>query len=94
MSRVGKKPIQIPDKVKIKIDSGKIFVEGPKGKLDWSIPSNVEAQVSDSNVVVKRLKEDKNDLDFGGHYCLRQHIVNLHLPRLVGHLGNMLYCLG
>jgi len=60
MSLIGKKPIQIPDKVKIKIESGKVFVEGPKGKLDWSLPSGVEVQVNGSSIVVKRLSEDKN----------------------------------
>jgi large subunit ribosomal protein L6 len=75
MSLIGKKPIKIPDKVKIKIESGKIFVEGPKGKLDWSLPPAVEAQVSDSNVIVKRLKEDK--IAFAMHGLARAYINNM-----------------
>ena len=45
MSLIGKKPISIPDKVKIKIESGRVFVEGPKGKLDWALPPFVEVKI-------------------------------------------------
>ena len=75
MSLIGKKPIQIPDKVKIKIDSGKVFVEGPKGKLDWSMPSDVEAQIDNSNIIVKRLKENKSA--FAMHGLARAYINNM-----------------
>ena len=59
MSLIGKKPISIPDKVKIRVESGKVFVEGPKGKLDWVLPSYVEVKIDNSSILVKRLKEDK-----------------------------------
>ncbi len=35
MSRIGKKPVEIPDKVKVQIADRTITVEGPLGKLDW-----------------------------------------------------------
>lgn len=75
MSLIGKKPIQISDKVKIKVDSGKIFVEGPKGKLDWELPAEVEVQITDSNLIVKRLKEDKTA--FAMHGLARACINNM-----------------
>jgi len=59
MSLIGKKPIKLPDKVKIKVESGKVFVEGPKGKLEWNLPSDVELQIENSSIVVKRLAETK-----------------------------------
>lgn len=59
MSRIGKRPIQVPDKIKVKVESGKIFAEGPKGKLDWVLPSSVEIQVNGSELIVKKLKDDK-----------------------------------
>ena len=34
MSRIGKQPIIIPAGVKVRVADGKVFVEGPKGKLD------------------------------------------------------------
>ena len=75
MSLIGKKPIQIPDKVKVRIDSGKVFAEGPKGKLDWNLPSNVELKIDNSNVIVKRLKEDKSA--FAMHGLTRAYINNM-----------------
>ena len=33
MSRIGNKPIEIPEKVEIKIENNKIIVKGPKGEL-------------------------------------------------------------
>jgi len=75
MSLIGKKPIQIPDKVKIKIESGKFYVEGPKGKLDWEMPSDVEVQTGDSGVIVKRLKDSKSA--FAMHGLARACINNM-----------------
>src|SRR3989338_2858249 len=75
MSLIGKKPIQIPDKVKVKIDAGKIFVEGPKGKLDWDLPSDIEVKIDNSSITVKRLKEDKPA--FAKHGLTRAYINNM-----------------
>jgi large subunit ribosomal protein L6 len=75
MSLIGKKPIIIPDKVKIKIESGKVFVEGPKGKLEWTLPQGVEVLVDGSNIVVKRSREDK--IAFAMHGLTRACVNNL-----------------
>ena len=37
MSRIGKQPIAIPAKVKVDVKGSKVFVEGPKGKLDLTV---------------------------------------------------------
>ena len=36
MSRIGKKPVPVPEKVKVSVSGNQIGVEGPLGKLDWS----------------------------------------------------------
>ena len=41
MSRIGKQSIDIPEKVKVKLDGQKIFVDGPKGSLTRILPSLV-----------------------------------------------------
>jgi len=41
MSRIGKQSIVIPEKVKIKLDGQKVFVDGPKGSLSRILPSLV-----------------------------------------------------
>ena len=39
MSRIGKQYISIPDKVNIRLEGQKVFVDGPKGKLTRILPS-------------------------------------------------------
>ena len=53
MSKIGKKPIPIPEKVEVKVDSGFISVKGPKGELRKPISKNVSVSIEGSNVVIK-----------------------------------------
>lgn len=58
MSRIGKKLIDLPDKVKISISGdGLVNVEGPKGKLHWTLPKEIQARLQDKTVVVERSGE-------------------------------------
>lgn len=57
MSRVGLKPISLPEKVSVKVDSGKVLVEGPKGKLDLNLPSGINVKSEEGNVIVGRASE-------------------------------------
>ncbi|MDP2921074.1 MAG: 50S ribosomal protein L6 [Candidatus Omnitrophota bacterium] len=75
MSLIGKKPIQIPDKVKIKIDAGRVYVEGPKGKLEWGLPQDITVTVDNSSVSVKRSKEGK--IASSMHGLARAYINNM-----------------
>lgn len=54
MSRVGVKPIALPDKVALKVDGRKVFVEGPKGKLEFDLPQGVDVSNDDGSVAVTR----------------------------------------
>lgn len=54
MSRIGKLPVQIPAKVKVEVKNQKVFVEGPKGKLDFALPKRTIAKVDGDKVVVDR----------------------------------------
>jgi large subunit ribosomal protein L6 len=58
MSRIGKQPITIPAKVKVDIKGSKVFVEGPKGKLDMQIPPHTSLKVEGSNITVSRDGDD------------------------------------
>lgn len=61
MSRIGNKIVDIPDKVKVNIGSdGAVAVEGPKGKLSWNLPRNIQASVSDNKVSVVRDAETRS----------------------------------
>lgn len=58
MSRIGKIPVAIPPKVKVEVKGRKVFVEGPKGKLDLEIPRRANAKVEKDAVVVTREGDD------------------------------------
>ncbi|MEW5906597.1 MAG: 50S ribosomal protein L6 [Elusimicrobiota bacterium] len=52
MSRIGKKPIALPDKVKAKVENRTVLVEGPLGKLSYALPEGINAEVKDSKLTV------------------------------------------
>ena len=58
MSRIGKQPIAIPPKVKVEVKGQQVFVEGPKGKLNWQLPRRTSLKVENGKVVVSRQGED------------------------------------
>ena len=61
MSRIGNKAVEIPAKVKVDIDnSGKVAVEGPKGKLDWKPPRGITAKVADNQISLVRDAETRS----------------------------------
>lgn len=57
MSRVGRRPIAVPDTVTVRIDGQAVKVEGPKGALSHVLPAGIQAQVADQVVTVQRLEE-------------------------------------
>lgn len=54
MSRIGKVPVVIPAKVKVEIKGSQVKVEGPKGKLEWTLPKSASAKVEGGEIVVSR----------------------------------------
>lgn len=52
MSRIGKQPVQIPEKVKIDIKGTTVSVEGPKGKVSKIFAPVVKIEKKDNSVVV------------------------------------------
>lgn len=58
MSRIGKLPVAVPPKVKVEVKGQKVFVEGPKGKLDFDLPRRTSAKLEGGNIVVSRDGED------------------------------------
>ena len=57
MSRVGLKPISLPDKVAVTLDGRTVIVAGPKGKLDFNLPDGISLKNEDGNVIVSRATE-------------------------------------
>jgi large subunit ribosomal protein L6 len=59
MSRIGKRPIPIPQKVTVTIDGQHVAVKGPKGELSRTLPSEVEVVQEESNLLVNRRNESR-----------------------------------
>ena len=58
MSRIGKQPIVIPPKVKVEVKGQQVFVEGPKGKLNWQLPRRTGVKVDNGKVLISREGDD------------------------------------
>ena len=61
MSKIGKKPIQIPKDTKVKVESGKLILTGPKGSRELSLNDKIfSASISkDSNLILKLIKKNE-----------------------------------
>ena len=59
MSRIGQMPIEVPANVEVNLDGSRISVEGPKGKLDWTIPDGSKVRKEDGRLEVERLSNQK-----------------------------------
>jgi large subunit ribosomal protein L6 len=59
MSRIGRKPIDIPDGVTIEIKNGLVQVKGPKGVLCYQINPNLSIDQEDRKLIINRKSEDK-----------------------------------
>lgn len=57
MSRIGNKPITLPDKVEVKISGKQVSVKGSKATLEHTLPELISAKVDDNTLTVSR----KND---------------------------------
>ncbi len=51
MSRIGKRPISIPDKVTVAIAGQQVTVKGPKGELQRAVPELIEVRQEDNNTL-------------------------------------------
>jgi large subunit ribosomal protein L6 len=58
MSRIGKQPVSIPDKVKVEVKGHTVNVEGPKGKIAKSFAPVVNITVADKKVTVSPSADD------------------------------------
>lgn len=67
MSRIGKAPIQVPDKVKVDVqENNHVVVEGPKGKLAQTLSPGMEISLEDGVLTVKRPSDSRDDRSLHG----------------------------
>jgi large subunit ribosomal protein L6 len=59
MSRIGKKPLPLPEKVKFSVAGSKVTIEGPKGKLEREFPAGISFTQEGSTLLVGRDAETR-----------------------------------
>ena len=66
MSRIGNKPINVPDGVEVKIDGHHITVKGPKGTLERDIHKNMTVALNDKVITVTRPNDEPENRSLHG----------------------------
>src|SRR6266446_4132280 len=61
MSRIGKRPIEVPAGVMVSIDPGRVMVSGPKGELHQVVPLRMSIVQEESVITVTRPTERGDD---------------------------------
>jgi large subunit ribosomal protein L6 len=61
MSRVGRKPIAVPNGVDVKIDGGIVTVKGPRGELSMPVRGEMVVRQEDANLVVERPNDERHN---------------------------------
>ena len=61
MSRVGRKPIEVPKNVKLVLEHNAVNVEGPKGKLSFPLTLRTKAALKDGVLSFERVSDMKTD---------------------------------
>jgi large subunit ribosomal protein L6 len=72
MSRIGKKPIPLPQGVAVKIEGNTVAVQGPKGKLETLLPRGIQMEQQDGHLVAIR----QNDSQAAVHGLARALVNN------------------
>ena len=61
MSRIGKRPIEVPAGVTVSVDPGRVMVNGPLGTLTQQVPQRMKIEQSDGTITVTRPTERGED---------------------------------
>jgi len=87
MSRIGKKPVQFAQNVKISENAGIVKVEGPKGTLSSKLPEGISMILNEGNLVVERKSEDRTVRSY--HGLVRTLIGNMVTGVSTGFVKNL-----
>ena len=66
MSRIGNKPINVPDGVEVKVDGHHVTVKGPKGTLERDVHKNMTVTLNDKVITVTRPDDEPENRSLHG----------------------------
>jgi large subunit ribosomal protein L6 len=75
MSRIGKKPIVLPQGVKLELKDGAVSVKGPKGALSRPLLEGIALEITDNTVNLTRASDDKRTRSY--HGLMRTLVANM-----------------
>ena len=87
MSRIGKKPVIVPQGVKISESAGIVKVEGPKGTLSSKLPEGINMVLSEGNLVIERKSDERLARSY--HGLARTLISNMVTGVVTGFTRNL-----
>jgi len=85
MSRIGRKPVEIPAGVKVSLEGNTVNVEGPKGKLSFMHRDEVKVEVTDDGKTVNVTRDSDQGLARALHGLTRALINNMVLGVKTGY---------
>jgi large subunit ribosomal protein L6 len=77
MSRIGKQPVVVPSNVKVKVADGKVFVEGPLGKLETPHHRNIKVAYDDQKKVILVTRPNDERQNRALHGLTRSLVANM-----------------
>src|SRR5205809_739150 len=77
MSRIGKQPVVIPAGVKVKVAEGKVWIEGPKGKLEFGYHRNMMVKHDENAKAISVTRPDDERQNRALHGLTRSIINNM-----------------
>ncbi|MDQ3778080.1 MAG: 50S ribosomal protein L6 [Actinomycetota bacterium] len=75
MSRIGRRPIEVPAGVTVAVDPGRVMVNGPLGELRQQVPARMKIEQSDGEITITR-PTDRGD-DRALHGLTRTLVANM-----------------
>jgi len=75
MSRIGKRPIEAPSGVEMKVSGQEVSVKGPKGQRSFTVPADITVMLEDGKIVVAPANETKRARQMWG--MSRTQVANL-----------------
>jgi len=75
MSRIGKQPISVPEKVSVSLDGLSVTVKGPKGELNRTLPEGVTISQVDKSIVVSPVSDKRKSRE--RHGLCRSLVANM-----------------
>jgi large subunit ribosomal protein L6 len=60
VSRIGKKPITVPEKVKVSFNEGVVVAAGPLGQLEFKVPDAIKLNYEDNTITFSRESNERH----------------------------------